>query len=361
MARELSITFPKSIRPWALISRTAPDEVNVTNLEEEIPEHAKANQEVLVALAMRALRQQNWAAAERLAQQATNEDNKWQAPWMILAQAKLQQTIETGYKIADGSLVTHTPSVIQDVIHLFDRAVRIAEDAKSDYFLLNALFERGRAKRFAKDFSGSDDDCAKAYRVNPSSPDALLYYGKHLYQRSNPEAAIPMLREAITLGAGGEAKFLLALALREHDKTDCQKEWITLVQEAAKDPTVSSRWDVISLALEGLLDKKPFSDAEQFINSLVDDGLPDIAADSYWVHVALAQNDKATASSAASSARAKVTDKTDIGLVRLVADAFSRLGDYSSALPLWDQVVTVTKEITDAWRTVTRIKTSQAV
>ena len=355
LARQLIIDFPKSSRPWAIICRSAPDSVRTTELEAEVPQHAMLDEEVPVALAMRALRHADWLTAERLASPVAKRGSQWPAPWLMLAQSRLQLAVQTGFKLVGGSLLTQPPNAMTDILGLFDRAVELAEAEQNKFFLVQSLMERARAKRLTFDLHGADDDCARAYSVAPGDPEILYRYGYHLFQRGRPGAAIPLLRQAIGLGRECDAKFMLAMSLYEHDRAGNYSEWVALAMQAAGDREAFYRWDAISIALDGLLEQKQVSEANDFLER-IRETLPAIAVDACAVRIELTRGDREAAAKRAATALTGVANEKNTKVVALVAEAIALLDDHVNALPLWERIADETRCLPDVWRLVSTAK-----
>jgi tetratricopeptide (TPR) repeat protein len=352
MAHELAQAYPHSSRPWAIICRTAPSENTAAQLEEALPNHVRGDAEVLVAVAMRALRHNDWDRAVQLAQQATQGEKEWSAPWFILAQARLQQAIATGLKLTTEPLVAAHPSTLKDVIYLFDRAVDIAERTQAEDQTIQALLERGRAKRLTGDYGGADDDFARAHNLAPHDAEVLYHYGLHLFYRGRGEAALSLLREAVNVGAGGDAAFMLALALRSQNEEQHRSEWLKWVVEAAGDPHASLQLEAAEFSVDALIENDRIADAQQLVEHLGQCSLADIALDTLRARLELAQDHREQALQCASSVRERLTHHTKARIVRLLAETYCRLGDHGTALPLWEHVVDETKQITDVWQLI---------
>jgi len=351
LARQLAEAFPKSSRPWALICRTAPDDTTVEKLESQLPTHAAADEEVHVALAMRSMRQRNWATAERFAQRAVQGKAEWAAPWLTLAQAKLQIELDASRRPASGIPITKSPGRLQDLLPLLDRAVTLAE-AENDYLSVLSHIARAQARHAMGDLSGADKDYAAAFAAKPHDPTVVFYYGRYLFQTERIDAAIPILRSAAALDAGPDARFVLAISLLAKDPEGNKREWLALATDVAASGLSSYRLDAIDLALHGLLGGDDIPSAAELIEGLAAKGLPSIVVETFQTRVELARGNREPATKLAATARSRITDDTDLKTVRFVADAHMRLGDYVNALPLWIRIEQQSRSIADAWQLV---------
>lgn len=352
MTRELADAYPHSSRPWAIFCRTAPDATTAVEVDQELPSHARADTEVLVALAMRALRHQDWENAVRFAQDATQGDQEWPAPWLILGQARLHQEVDDGLKPITGKLVTENPSVLRDVIYLFDRAIDIAERTQNEYLTIQSLLERGKAKRIAGADDEADEDFVKAHNLAPHDSEVAYHYGQHLFQRGRVDAAVSLLREAVNSGAGGDAAFMLALALRSQDESRHRSEWTRWAIETAGDPQAFHQLDAAEFAVDALIEQDRIVEAEDLVDRLAQETLPVIATEALRTRLNIARGNREQAIQLAASANEQVSHISEARLVRMVAEAYTRLGDHGTALPLWKRVAEETRHIADVWKLI---------
>jgi tetratricopeptide (TPR) repeat protein len=343
--------YPDTGKPWAVICRTEPNEVTVHRLKEEIPVVVQSDDEILVALATRSLWHEDWETAVCLSEVAARQKPDWAAPALILGQAKLQQAIQNAYQPAIGPPVI-ADGVLDEPLRLLDEAVAIAERTGNSYLLIQALIERARAKKFAGDEEGASRDIERAYQDRPSDPITVARYGQWLFTHDQTDAAVPLLRKAVALGAGPDADFLLAVALRTKEGTESAAEWLGLAEQAAKNPACSSRTHALELTLDAYIDNRQFDQAEVLVNELSGKGLSQCAVEAGHSRIAFARGEKESATRHAALALAASKDNVSQSDRRFLADTLVKIGEYESSLTEWQAVTSASRQITDAWALV---------
>jgi hypothetical protein len=73
-----------------------------------------------------------------------SEGTEWEVAWFVLAEARLQQEVQRGFRGVDGTFLTDDPSRLQGVLALFDRAVNLAENSGNEWMTIRCLLGRGR-------------------------------------------------------------------------------------------------------------------------------------------------------------------------------------------------------------------------
>lgn len=351
-ARELTLEYPQSVRPWAVVCRSAPDSESASQLESELPPQARVDDEVLAALATRAAHGGDWAASERYALAADRPESKWAAPSLLAAEARAQQVREVAYKPEEGPLQPMKEGEAAAIIGLFDRAVLLAERTDNRYLLLAALLQRGRFKTDLDDLGGASTDYEKALRRSPNDAEVLANYGKHLLVCGKTPAAISFLRQAVALDPSSDARFPLALSLQRSTEPSDQAERRSLCRQVAKDPRDTFRFQALLMGLEDLDQASALDEADLFVADVEDAGIERAAVLAAQSFLAFKRRDHSGSRAELALASEALAGTTSLACRRFVASIASRVGDHAVALDLWLAVARRSREAPDVWKLV---------
>lgn len=344
-ARELLVTFPGSVRPWAIVCRSAPATSSAQELLEELPPAAKLNDEVLLGLATRAAAGRDWALAESLAGQSSANSPKWAPPHLVHGQAMVHRLRETGYVASDGSLWPKTDETWSAILAAFDRAVTIAEQTDHGAVHIQALTSRAFAKVLSGDRDGARTDYAEAHRLDPDGPGSTSY-GKFLLMFRSPESAVPLLRPGGADSADDASSFALAVALRSAEEPASKDQWRALCRRVAENPQAAHRCAALQLVLDEQIAAGKHTEAMAWLESL-GESLTACAREAGCALLAHEQGDSTAAKSHLARAAAG-TDGATLDCLRMVARIAERIGSHDHALPIWQVITTRSREVPDA-------------
>eukprot|EP00456_Euglypha_rotunda_P009625 TRINITY_DN1222_c0_g1_i1.p1 TRINITY_DN1222_c0_g1~~TRINITY_DN1222_c0_g1_i1.p1 ORF type:complete len:1228 (+),score=188.45 TRINITY_DN1222_c0_g1_i1:4744-8427(+) len=358
-ACELITEFPESVRPWVHYCNSAPETVSVTELLAKVPAHLQSNEEIMVNLALRALRHQDLQSALQFAETAQSPSSEWPAPWLIAGQAKAQLILRDSYKTQ--TVFPSDPDSLHACIEVLDKAVTLARQTRHRYLLSESLLFRARCHDFTGNFEACQSDLLESRELMPNDAATLAQVGLVLLQNGRTEEGLMNLRRAVELGGDPDTRFLLARSLRASESA-MPDECIRLAITAARTPGGAYQILAIEFVLEEYLEPKRFEEARDFIAGFTPEQVDPLVlrcADTrVWQRKG---NDAEAAKSADEITRLLSLNEYSVPIRRFVAATLSITRRGEQALPVWQSVVAESHLIIDAWNAVETARSIQRV
>jgi len=346
-ASQLTVEFPNSLKPWVHLANTAPDDISAEELEKRIPQQLLSNEEILVGLALRAARKSDWLTSFRFADTAISNESDWPAPWLFSAHAKVQLTLQAAFK-SDHDIYPADSNAFADCLRRLDKAIELSERTKHRHLLSRSLLARSRVHDFLGNVDQAERDLFRSRESFPSDPELMLNIGTLRMGSGHRDEAIQYLRKAVELGAGADAEFLLAGALRWKEGSS-SIEWWQLAERAARISACSYRYTAIDLALQGAIHNCQPTKAIQFLEDLAASGLDGgvIAIGKAFVFHSIGDKQQSATFIRDAVPTVKSVRYPD-DVAKFIAEMLTFLGEFSLAMPLWESIGTTSTIITDA-------------
>jgi tetratricopeptide (TPR) repeat protein len=348
-ARHVIATFPGAIRPWAVLAR-CDSAASPEALWEEIPLFARENDEVLVGVAMNALNHNSLGFAQSLLEPLAGKDSDWPAPFLLLAQIRIKQTIAKAPKHLDGALHGYADADVKQIFDLLDKAIAIASRTNDRFFTTEGLILRAEFRSAFNDFAAAHADFARVPVEQQSSAEFLTKYGKFLAISGKDELAIATLTRAYETSPNSRAGMMLALKLRSQ-KDGHPTRYIELLRFCLDDPDCTQRHLALLLLLERRIELDDLAGCTQLIESTKFDLLGNSTRDtaSRWLeHTSARPLTPEDATKLASSA----VEEGDISTLFFVGEVLQRCGCRRESLPIWQKLSQISPSVRDAHRLI---------
>jgi tetratricopeptide (TPR) repeat protein len=346
LARRLAERFPGSLRPWAIICRTAPFDRTAESLRAELPPQAVDDAATHVALAMRGLRDGDWTLVEEQSSRAIERESDWVAPYILRSLAMLGRVVSPAYTCDRPLIPTDNADLIQALAGL-DHAVRLACTQRDTPGLVEALLQRAKLHSARGENHKAESDLFDAQRQSPLNPTVSVELGKFLITCDRFDEAVRWLRKALEQECGGDVYFPLTLAMREVGDVEVA-EWTEFARLAAEEIKSPYRYDSLRLAISGYAKMNRWEDAETLIAQVANRGQESAAQAGRAQLASLRGRNTDAAEHVRQAAMVLGADVTDAALLRHVATAASVVGDLTTALDLWRRVATLDRQLLDA-------------
>ena len=349
-ARAIVNDFPAAIRPWAIICRTADTKLTSDKLESQLPAVARQDDEVLAALAMRALQHRDWETAERFIRPTVRDDVDWAAPWLILGDLKLHRAAAAAYRPVDGPAVFANSDDIESAQKLLDTAVAVATRTHNTFFHARSLMQRGRAKSVVGDEKGAEEDFIAAFHLAPNDVSTVVQYGRHLVCKNQLAAAISLFRTVLSTDGEPDVPLFLASTLQVQNDAATVSERIVLSMRAAEHPNCSDPFVATELALETLIDEQRLEDAAKFLDRLETTVMPKSAIQAGRALILVARGNDDDAKQILAEVVGTLDQELPVECCRFVAEILARIGEHILELPIRERILTLTKDGPDLWK-----------
>lgn len=315
--------------------RTAPEDVTFDSLYREV-QSLPINAEIKVALAIRAMKANNFEKASELSEEATRESPEWPPAWFTLGQS--QFGAETKH-LRDGLVPARPPDVakLEAAESNLSKAVQLCRQRTPTHpILLDALLARAKTKDLLV-YGGGAEDIQEAYALDPADPEVLRQYSVLLRSRGDSTQAIACARRAVAKGHAALDRLGLADLLRDSGDSSAKAEATSLYRDLAFEPGLPFHAEAANSAFEGYCQSGDRAAAESFVRGLREagDNLMSAILDATLSH---RQGHVERARKFAAQALREINERASVYVVRQLALLLGNLGEYAEALRLWQSI-----------------------
>lgn len=340
LAEKLIADFPLSPRPLAIWLRTAPAECSA-EAQEKMVSSKKLPQdigEVWLAIAARALTQQDFVRAERLGSRAVELEPDWPPGWLFLGLAVGRSVLPEGEPRPARFSAAQQERLRQAASH-FKKAVDLAEKEKRIPIQLEALVGLARAHDLLNDPKTAEDALRKANQLKPDEGPILFCLGAFLRERERHQEAVELLEHSLRLQATSRTEFLLALALSARKQDGDRVRATGLFARVARTAQQEFCAHALKFAVQGYLAVKEFDAARRLLSEVSTDAVSAVLHHALSGLVSLdageGEGEIERAGGHADSALRGWTSSCDPLGTNSLAFLLGRLNRHSEALPLW--------------------------
>lgn len=329
----LSKQYPHSTKLATHLVVASGPEVSLDQLELELAGDLKADPEVALALARKALGEMRMVEAVTHAEAASRFLPESPQPHVLIAR------IFTGWLIWEGKGQLQAPVSGVDLEARIDGelqiALMLAANLHDDVTSSDALSLRTDLRIMQNRVEEAEQDAAEALRLNPDNVQPLLALSQIRSRTQRLDESIQLLERAKRKSDRSETAFLLSQALLQRGlDQDVDLAVRTLLGIDLASMRKEIRPPVTFLAVEALLRTSQIERARKYLAS-VSNQIREAQLSALQVHIALAEEDVSLAESLTRLAAEQVDDETEVETQDFIAKLFYRLRLYKEALPIF--------------------------
>ncbi|MEE8115334.1 MAG: hypothetical protein V3T23_13400, partial [Nitrososphaerales archaeon] len=333
--------FPNNGRAVAVWIANAPSDRTVALLGRDIADHLLAHAEVSMALAHRAIGENDFSSAEKLCRKAIEAKPTWSFPHTLLSRIVLKAVVSESMDRHGELIVPHNLEKHKEAETIATRAIMLATQEKAQDALADGLLTRAFAKEVQGDKEGADRDLEEARRILPDNREVKRDSALALMRMGRKDEAIRALRDLCSGEDPENVSYLLALALRERKRLGDIEESIRLLSDLAKKPTRMQpgfREMVITHVLDALTKEQRFAEASPLLDSIPSGSVFDVAHYTFRAILEFRQGKQKETYDFANQALNALSTNTSRDDKRRLALLLSEAGRYKDALPLWQEL-----------------------
>lgn len=338
LADTLIAEFPRSQKAFAVWLRTSALEYTAKAQEElAAGRRMPPDGEIWLAIASRAITQQDFPRAERLARRATEVAQDWPPSWLLLGAAILQSVLSDGEsrprRLSDVQL-----GRLREAAAFFKRAFELAQKERRLPLQIEALVHSARVHDLLGEAHLAEQSLREADRLKPSDGPLLFCLGNFLREQKRPDESVRHLEQSLRIKPGAQTEFTLALALSARKGEGDAERATELFAQVARSAPQGIGVDALKFAIQGLLLRKQFDAARHLLSRIAPDAVTQVLHQALSGLVSLDAGDFVAASAQAEAALKAWSDKCEPVGTGMLAFLFTRLKRHAEALPLWQHL-----------------------
>lgn len=302
------------------------------------------DQEVLVALVVRAHNEKNFDLAEQLATQLNSLFPAMPDGPLLLGKAGYARQTVAMHADSTQAAPKFDIQGLEEVEKHLSEAHQRALAKRFDAVAADALLARNQVRMLLGKSDAAVRDIEEAARLAPTEPEILVARAISFGARER-ELAIQLLRDALRFGGGNRARLFLGLRLKEveSDHLEALKEFSAV---AGEDGPL--REDALGLAF-GLAVRLDLPDETESLIALASE-VDSVLHLTLQAELALSRGESGAALALALDASADVEEgATTASTRRRLADVLARVDENNAALKLWEGLVVQGLESPDLW------------
>lgn len=321
---------------------TAPDSASFEELESGVPTHQRNDSQVAFFLAQAAGDRGLLETAEKYARLSLENDPDWAYGLLQLGQILVGRGKANVSNIFS-ALSGERAQLLQEAVTALKRGISFLEAKAATKETAPHRANLAIAYEALGEIGDAASEFQTAYAQAPSDLDILAMYGGFLARQDKVQESIDLLRKAIAQPQHPlSADLMLANLLWKGDGGDQDKEVISSLEghwtELAREPEdFRAAW--VGYLLHVYLALKDWGAIGRVLG----------AAEAAWVgaeerlvfdaEMALEKGDLPCAKESAKKAESGLATSSDVMILRRLAFVFQRIGDYGSALEIWQRIV----------------------
>lgn len=343
LASALKIEHPESWKATMFLIHSAPYSEKFDDLLARATIQDLLRQEVLLALAYRALSTRLYEIGRKYATDAVDAtDTPWPITKLTLAQCISHNVLlGSGAKPVEG-FSEDDKKLLERADDIFKEAVTGAKERDEGYIAAQALIERAGIAERLGDEKSARPLVEEAYRLAPDDPNAQGAYATLLQRMGDTDRAIAIVEQApLEPIGGGGFKRQLAELLLSRSRGDDEQRAANLLKEIslANDPlTPHFRYSTFIEALGVLAKVGRISEGQVLIDAATPEMLSPVARLAITARMFWLMKDAVSAKSCLDAARDQLTDDSVETEIEIMAATLSAIGEYRDALALWRRI-----------------------
>jgi tetratricopeptide (TPR) repeat protein len=332
-ATPLRIDYPGSPRLAFLWLASAPPDVPFNVLESEINTILRADPEVSLALARRALTQFNFEKAAHYAVASSKAAPRWSQPPLVLAQVGLGRAlhVQLGFRPKP---TPQEPSLLE-AEELCTQALDLANEEKDELTQTAALVLRTDIRLLLKKPDGATRDAEQAARLNADEPGVMLAVAQVRLASGRTDDAIALLQRTFELYPRPDVAFFYGHTLQRRGRdVDLDVALRVFSQISVGDLRAELRPTTVMNTIQCFAKKGDWKGADAYL-AKVSDALDLAVAVTMKGYLAHHQGQPQEAERLAMEARSLLTDNLNADAKESLARLFMVIGRPADALPLF--------------------------
>jgi tetratricopeptide (TPR) repeat protein len=329
LATSLRSEFGSSGKLAAIWVRTAPADLTFEQVESEVGAIARSDGEVALSLAYRALQCEHFDAGLRYVAQARERDPDAAQVLFLFAQILHCRGLRA-------TPVARRLHELREVEARYAEAIDRAAAQCLSEIETAARLSRAVVRAYLGD-TRAEADFHAALKLRPRDPSVRLRYAFFLLDTGRCTEALGQAESVADGPSLSEARFLSAAARFERNSGDDRDQAVDILVHLAEQKKSPRRTDALHLALDGLIEKERWENADSLlVRSGLEGGQPGLFF-ALSARIRLAQGDTAAALSLASRSREALSGQASLPVLRLLAQVFVQLQRDQDALPLLER------------------------
>jgi len=327
--------YPNSCQLASYWVMSAPRSVLFSTLEESLAAEIKADPDVSLALARRALAELEIAKGLAYAEAATKAAPGSPQPQLVIAQANLGWII----RAEKGLATTPLPRVELErrVDDALAKAIQLAEAESNERVQVEALVARTDLRLLQKRIDEAEADAQSAHRIDPDNLQVMMAISEIRANSSRIDEAIALLERAHRLNPTPDVQFMYGRALLRRGSSHDLDAAVPILSGIDIAPLQREmRPSVATLTVQGMIRKKDQLAATDYLNR-ISAHLDDIVLNSLRGYIAHSEGHSSEALAFAMDAKSTLyaaSPETKSFLARL----FMLLDQAAEALPIFQEL-----------------------
>ena len=343
LASALKTEHPESWKATMLLIHNAPHSEKFDDLLARATIQDLLRQEVLLALAYRALSTGLYEIGRKYATDAVEAtDTPWPITRLTLAQCISHNVLlGSGAKPVEG-FSEDDEKLLKKADDIFKEAITGAKERDEGYIAAQALIERAGITERLGDEKSARPLVEEAYRLAPDDPNAQGAYATLLQRMGDTDRAIAIVEQALLepIGGGGFKRQLAELLL-SRSRGDDEQRAASLLKEIslANDPlTPHFRYSTFIETLGVFANVGRISEGQALIDAATAEMLSPVARLAITARMFWLMKDAVSAKSCLDAARDQLTEDSVDTELEMMAATLSAIGEHRDALALWRRI-----------------------
>lgn len=340
-ATELRRRFPRSPQVIAIYIKSAPDCRVLKSVEKEVPKDLLEDDQVAGALAERTLDDGDLQSAEKFARIGIAAGGREPGLLLLFGRIVLQSEV-LGSRRRYGETLSCDAERVSEAEEALTRALVLAKERRSTPETLDALLTRRLARLILKKDGEARQDLSEAVRIGPEDPLVLEARAEWLSSEGNPDEAIESMLRIAPQAMSPQGHLLLAVLLLERgDAGDFNRAADLATEAATRDQDLHEglREDCIEVAFQAFAKAENIEPCHEVLARLPKGAISEMSRLTLTARLRLLQGHQEEAARYANDALALAEESTTAFDLRRLSTLLSTLGQYATALPLWQRIV----------------------
>jgi tetratricopeptide (TPR) repeat protein len=332
----LRIQYTANARVAGLWISSAPREKPLHELEAAISAVLRADGEVAVALARRAIFERDFDKAITYSNAAIAASPQWAQPYLVLAEINAAKALrlDSGFQPINES----QNALLKEAEEKCSRAIEISRAEKDRNSQVAALVQRVDVRLLLKEREAADRDADEAYRLEPDDPMVLAARARVSLAAGKWDEGIAFLRRSYDLGARPDIALNYGRALFERGYDgDLENAIAVLGKLSVSDFRPEFRPIIVTLMMQCLSKKQAWTEASHYlaqVSPFLDSAVVEVTEG----YLAFYQEHREEADRHASEAQKLAGPRASADTKEFLARLLMLLGRPSEALPIWQEL-----------------------